>query len=134
MTGNGLLEELPVSLDVKISWPCLGIHFDGEVPILFDLKSAGIVNFECVAWQQFADAVKHRLEPRDVAECEIFGERASVELRDHPGIGKNRFNLRAKEECVSVPAVIERLNTQAIASSEQTAFAPIPHHESKHAA
>src|ERR1700756_5351195 len=83
---------------------------------------------------QLADPGKHRLGSSYVAECQILRQRSAIELGRNSRIGKDCLDLRAKQKCAAIPAVIERLDAETVAGGEQHAPAAVPDGKAKHAA
>src|SRR5712671_353987 len=129
---NGLFEQLAVSLDVVLAGTRYFIHLGCEIPILRDLRLTAFGQLQSMSGHKFPDARKHCFRPRDVAESQVFGKRASVELGRNPRIGENRLDLRTKQKRSAIPTVVKRLDAETIASRKQNALAAIPNGESKH--
>ena len=80
------------------------------------------------------NAAEQCVRASDVAEGQILRQYALVELSLHPEICQDGLDLRAEEKCFAVPVVVERFDTEAIASHKEAPLSRIPNGKSKHAA
>src|SRR5207245_3780309 len=69
---------------------------------------------------------EHCVRASDVAEGQILRQYALVELSLHPEICQDGLDLRAEEKCFAVPVVVERFDTEAIASHKEAPLSRIP--------
>src|SRR6516164_11186896 len=81
---------------------------------------------------QFADARKHRLLAAVVAEREVLRQRGFVEMSRNLRVFQQGFDLRGEDKHPAVPEVIERLDAQAIAGTEQCLARLVPDREGEH--
>ncbi len=124
---DGLKEKLPEFLNVLLKPAVPGLTCRFDRPIACDLSPA-VVRFEDVARRQPLNTAKKCATMIALAE---FSQQEGqhhliVRLRHLRQRGENRPYFRAEKQRGALPGIMERLESQSIARTEQGARPPIP--------
>jgi hypothetical protein len=84
------------------------------------------------ARRQLANATVNAEGPGDIVVTQIERERTAVDFTHKGGVRPQRLELRPKEEHATLPAVIERLFSHAVARKGQGAGLPVPQGQREH--
>ncbi len=88
-----------------------------------------------MARRQLEHALEDGARLGDVAEREVFLDRARIDLAAHARMHEQRLQLRAEEhQAIGQHRVVQRLHAEAIAGHEQRARVPVVEREREHAA
>lgn len=103
------------------------------IPILFCAEGGGLgVKDGVVAGLEDVDVFKQGLVSEDVLKSEVFQQRGFVEFALECRNGGNGFLLGAKGEVAALVAIIQRLDTVAVAGKQQGFFFSVPQGECEH--
>ena len=102
MARDAFLQQPAIPIDIVLPRLAAIVGLHREVPILRDFQLSAFSQLERVPRQQLLDSHIHRLRLGDVAERQVLGERAAIELRVYLGMGEDRFDLRSKQQDLSV--------------------------------
>src|ERR1017187_4718033 len=93
-----------------------------------------LMPLQAMARHQLGDPFHERVRTRNVIETQEAIQPIEIDAPRHPWMGKDAFQLGTEEDLTILQAIIERLDSHAIAGQDQTPLRFIPDGQAEHAA
>ena len=77
--------------------------------------------------------LEERVHARHAVPQKVVGKKVPVQLLGEVGVLEERLDLRAEENRLAHPRVVEGLDTERIPGSEKLLLHGVPDHEAEHA-